>query len=97
MFIRSKRLFLRPAWPEDWTELLTAISDEGVVRNLARAPWPYTMEDAIGFARLPQARLLPHFFVTLPSDNGARLIGCASSRAGESFHRNSTHPRFCWR
>ncbi|MEO6717444.1 MAG: GNAT family N-acetyltransferase [Novosphingobium sp.] len=68
---------MRPAWPEDWTELLTAIGDEGVVRNLASAPWPYTMKDAIGFARLPQQRLLPHFFVTLPSDKGARLIGCA--------------------
>ena len=22
MFIRSERLFLRPAWPEDWQELL---------------------------------------------------------------------------
>ena len=40
MFIRSKRLFLRPGWPEDWTELYTAINDEGVVRNLASAPWP---------------------------------------------------------
>ena len=36
----------RPGWPEDWAELLTAIDDEGVVRNLATAPWPYTMDDA---------------------------------------------------
>ena len=75
MFIRSERLFLRPGWPEDWTELLTAINDEGIVCNLATAPWPYTMEDAIAFARRPQERLLPHFVVTLPSGDGARLIG----------------------
>ena len=77
MFIRSKRLLLRPGWPEDWAELYTAINDEGVVRNLARAPWPYSMEDAMAFARRPQEWMLPHFFVTLPSDKGARLIGCA--------------------
>ena len=75
MFIRSERLFLRPGWPEDWTELLTVINDERVVRNLATAPWPYTMDDAMAFARRPQARLLPHFLVTLPSREGARLIG----------------------
>ena len=76
MFIRSERLFLRPGWPEDWTELLTAINDEGVVRNLATAPWPYTMDDAMAFARRQQERLLPHFFITLPTREGARIIGC---------------------
>lgn len=77
MFIRSERLFLRPGWPEDWEELLTQISDEAVVRNLARAPWPYTAEDAKEFAQRPQERLLPHFLVTLPTAEGARLIGSA--------------------
>ena len=59
MFIRSERLFLRPGWPEDWAELLTAINDESIVRNLATVPWPYTMDDAIAFARRPQEKLLP--------------------------------------
>ena len=77
MFIRSERLFLRPGWPEDWAELYSAIADEGVVRNLARAPWPYTIDDAKAFAPRPQAKLLPHFLVTLPGADGARLIGCA--------------------
>jgi RimJ/RimL family protein N-acetyltransferase len=75
MFIRSERLFLRPGWPEDWEELLEAINDDGVVRNLARAPWPYTMDDAMEFAARQQERLLPHFFITLPTSEGARLIG----------------------
>jgi RimJ/RimL family protein N-acetyltransferase len=76
MFIRSERLFLRPGWPEEWEELLTLLDDEGVVRNLARAPWPYTAEDAKSFAARQPDRELPSFFVTLPGSEGARLIGC---------------------
>ncbi len=93
MFIRSERLFLRPGWPEEWEDLLTLIDDEGVVRNLARAPWPYTAEDAKAFASLQsdggeQERLLPNFFVTLPGGareaDGARLIGSVGlSRDGD--------------
>jgi RimJ/RimL family protein N-acetyltransferase len=75
MFIRTERLFLRPPWPEDWAELYPAIADEGIVRNLARAPWPYTIDDAMAFVRLPQAPLLPRFLVTLPGAEGARLSG----------------------
>lgn len=80
MFIRSERLFLRPGWPEEWEDLLTLVDDEEVVRNLARAPWPYTADDAKAFAQFDaspceQDRLLPNFFVTLPSAEGARLIG----------------------
>ena len=83
MFIRSERLFLRPGWPEDWTELLAAIADEGVVRNLARAPWPYTMEDAMAFARRPQAHRYPHFLITVPGAQGARIVGCAGLAPSE--------------
>lgn len=75
MFIRSERLFLRPGWPEEWQDLLALIDDEAVVRNLARAPWPYTAEDAKAFAACQAERLLPNFFVTLPGPAGARLIG----------------------
>ncbi len=77
MFFRSERLFLRPGWPEDWEELLARINDEAVVRHLARAPWPYTADDAREFARRPQERLAPHFLVTVPTASGARLIGSA--------------------
>jgi RimJ/RimL family protein N-acetyltransferase len=75
MFIRSERLFLRPGWPEEWSELLALIDDEEVVRNLARVPWPYTAEDARAFAAREHERMLPNFFITLPSAAGARLIG----------------------
>ena len=86
MFIRSERLFLRPGWPEDWIELLAAIDDPAIVRNLARAPWPYTADDAREFLALPQERLLPRLFVTLPSADGARLIGGVGlSRDGDAI------------
>ncbi len=75
MFFRSERLFLRPGWPEDWEEILARIADEGVVRNLASAPWPYTAEDAKAFVQRPQDARLPHFLVTLPGADGATLIG----------------------
>lgn len=89
MFIRSERLFLRPGWPEEWEDLLALIDDEAVVRNLARAPWPYTAEDAKAFARLQsngpeQDRLLPNFFITQPGADGTRLIGSVGlSRDGD--------------
>lgn len=77
MFIRSERLFLRPGWPEDWEELLGQVADEAVVRNLAKAPWPYTADDARWFANQPQDPRCPHFFITLPSSSRpAEIIGC---------------------
>jgi RimJ/RimL family protein N-acetyltransferase len=83
MFIRSERLFLRPAWPEDWAELHAAIDDAAVVRNLARAPWPYQAEDARWFVSRPQDPRHPDFLVTLPGAEGARIIGCAGIAPGE--------------
>lgn len=75
MFARTERLLLRPGWPEDWEALLRAINDENIVCNLASAPWPYTDEAARAFASRPQDPLFPAFFLTLPSDDGAKFIG----------------------
>lgn len=77
MFHRTERLLLRPAWPEDWEMILWGIGDERVVRNLARAPWPYLPEHAHEFARRGQDARFPAFLLTLPEDQGARLVGCA--------------------
>ncbi|MFM7404001.1 MAG: GNAT family N-acetyltransferase [Erythrobacter sp.] len=74
MFHRSERLFLRPAFLEDCSAILAGIGEESIVRNLARAPWPYTLDDARGFAAVPQDMRLPHFLVTLP---GTGVIGAA--------------------
>jgi RimJ/RimL family protein N-acetyltransferase len=82
VFHRSERLFLRPAFPEDSGAILAGIGEESIVRNLARAPWPYTFDDARSFAALPQDMRLPHFLVTLP---GIGVIGSAGmgEHAGE--------------
>lgn len=82
MFARTQRLLLRPGWPEDWQALFDAINDEGIVCNLARAPWPYTPEVAREFAAKPQDSLYPNFFLTLPTNSGSRLVGCCG--LGES-------------
>jgi RimJ/RimL family protein N-acetyltransferase len=75
MFIRSERLFLRPSWPEDAQDLQGAIAHEAVVRNLARAPWPYTHDHAREFVSRPQDHRLPNFLVTLPGAGGSQIIG----------------------
>lgn len=74
MFHRSERLFLRPAFPEDCGAILAGIGEEAIVRNLARAPWPYGIKEARAFAAIPQDMRLPHFLVTLP---GVGVIGSA--------------------
>lgn len=75
MFHRTTRLFLRPAWPEDWEAVLGGIADEGVVRNLARAPWPYGPDEARAFAAKAQDPCRPHFLV-VESASG-RVVGSA--------------------
>lgn len=74
MFHRSERLLLRPPWPEDWAQVLNGIADEGVVRNLARAPWPYSAVDARQFVSLVAEPGYPRFLITRARD--AALIGC---------------------
>ena len=75
MFIRSERLFLRPGWPEDRSELLSQIADTEMVRNLVTAPWPYAAVAARAESGSSREPRLPHFLVTLPGAKGSRLIG----------------------
>lgn len=75
MFARTERLLLRPSWPEDAAELHRAIADEGIVRNLARAPWPYTADDAARFAALEHDPMFPKFLLMLRTDGAPRLVG----------------------
>jgi RimJ/RimL family protein N-acetyltransferase len=86
MFARTERLLLRPSWPEDAAELHAAIADEGIVRNLARAPWPYTPEEAVRFATLDHDERHPAFLLMLRTDAAPRLIGACGlgERNGES-------------
>ena len=74
MFHRSERLLLRPIWPEDWQAVYGGIADEGVVRNLASAPWPYSQQDARDFASTPPAPDEPRFLIT--TAHNAQVVGC---------------------
>lgn len=75
MFMRTERLFLRPVFPEDWRGVYRGIADENVVRNLARAPWPYTEDDARQFCANANADSRTRFVITLPEEKGAPIIG----------------------
>lgn len=75
MFHRTERLLLRPGWLEDAAEVTMRIADEAIVRNLARAPWPYREEHAREWLAAPKQDKLPNFLVTLPGAGGARIIG----------------------
>ena len=74
MFLRTERLFLRPAWLEDAPELTRAIGREPVVHMLARVPWPYREEDARQWIEAPSDPRLPSLLLTLP-DEGGRIVG----------------------
>ena len=87
MFIRSERLFLRPTWPEDWTEIHPLIDDVALARHMARAPWPYSPDHARAAAGVAQAARFPHFAITLPHGQGpgaplVGMIGLAPCRDG---------------
>ncbi len=75
MFLRTERLFLRPAWPEDAAELTRAIAHEPVVRMLSRVPWPYEEAHARAWIAAPRDPYLPTLLITLP-DEGGRIVGC---------------------
>jgi RimJ/RimL family protein N-acetyltransferase len=75
MFLRTERLFLRPAWLEDAPELTRAIGQEPVVRMLSRVPWPYREEHARQWIAESRDLRLPNLLITLP-ENGGRIIGC---------------------
>lgn len=75
MFIRSERLFLRPGWPEDREDLLSQLCDTQVVRQLASGPWSDHISEEGLITDVPQNDRYPHFFVTVPGAQGARLVG----------------------
>lgn len=75
MFARTERLLLRPGWRQDAEALFAAIRDEGIVRNLASAPWPYTMADAKAFLATERKPSAPVSLIFLRTDGAPQLIG----------------------
>jgi len=74
MFARTERLLLRPAWREDASSLAAAIGDFAVVSKLARAPWPYTAEDADAFLSADHGNL-PNALIFARTRGAPRLVG----------------------
>ena len=75
MFARTKRLLLRPGFPEDASALAAAIGDLRIVRNLARAPWPYGPDEAKAYLESASDPLLPSLLITERTSSDPRVIG----------------------
>jgi RimJ/RimL family protein N-acetyltransferase len=75
MFARTERLLLRPGWAEDAPALHRAIADEGIVRNLASAPWPYRPEHASAFLATERKPQEPAMLVFRRTEGEPELIG----------------------
>jgi RimJ/RimL family protein N-acetyltransferase len=77
MFARTKRLFLRPPWPEDVAAYHAVHDDWDVVKNLGTAPWPFTLDDARD--RIAKAADIPQHeascVIFLHTDQGPELVG----------------------
>jgi RimJ/RimL family protein N-acetyltransferase len=75
MFARTQRLLLRPGWIEDAPALHRALSDEGIVRNLASVPWPYRLADAEAFLITERRPEEPVMLITRPGHGAPELVG----------------------
>ena len=86
MFIRTENLLLRPGWVEDAPALTEAFAREDVVMTLARAPWPYRLDDAIDYLARDRATGEADLLVFLRTPGIPRLIGGVgiADRNGES-------------
>lgn len=97
MFARTERLLLRPSWPEDSAQLYEAVADEAILRNLAFAPWPYSLEDAASFASAERPLHFPNFLLMQRTDGAPRLIGsCGLHDRGGEAELGYWIARPCW-
>lgn len=75
MFARTDRLLLRPGWGEDAPALAKAIADETIVRNLASAPWPFSLRDAEAYLAAPRDPVLPSMLIFERTGGEPLLVG----------------------
>ena len=75
MFARTKRLLLRPGFPEDARALAAALGDERIARNLASVPWPYRVRDAEAFLAAPRDPVLPSLLIFERTNGAPQLAG----------------------
>ena len=81
MFARTKRLTLRPGWPEDAPAVFAAIAHRTVVEKLARVPWPYELHHARDWLSRPAGD--DHAMLIEAHDLGPapRLVGWSAASA----------------
>lgn len=75
MFARTKRLTLRPGWPEDAPVLAQAIAHEQVAFKLSRLPWPYTEAHALEWLSTPKSGTDVTLLIFAHEQPTARLVG----------------------
>ena len=75
MFARTKRLTLRPGWPEDAAAIAEAIGHEAVVGMLAQVPWPYTPDHARAFVERPRGPADVALLILAHEGGRPRLVG----------------------
>ncbi|GAA0733578.1 GNAT family N-acetyltransferase [Sphingomonas japonica] len=75
MFVRTRRLTLRPGWIEDAPALAQAVGHRAVVEKLASLPFPYTIADAEAFLTAPRAIDTPSFLMFEHRGDTVRLVG----------------------
>lgn len=85
MFIRTQRLFLRPAWGEDMPALARLLAEPGVQNDLAGSPWLETMADTDHFVATPRKAQDVRLLIFRRTDEAPRLIGTAG--VGRPFDR----------
>ena len=75
MFARTKRLTLRPGWPEDAAAIAQAIGHEEVVTKLSRVPWPYSEAQAAEWLAMPRAIDNVSLSILAHEEATPRLVG----------------------
>jgi RimJ/RimL family protein N-acetyltransferase len=86
MFARTKRLTLRPGWPEDAPAVARAIGHEEVVRMLAKAPWPFRVADAEAFLTRQRSASEASFLILSHEGDYPRPIGGIGLAPDEQGH-----------
>lgn len=75
MFVRTERLFLRPAWPEDLDDLVGVLAEEDIQRNVGVGKLPRSVAEIRAYLERPRDPRLPHFFMYLRAPGGPVLVG----------------------
>lgn len=75
MFIRTERLFLRPAWPDDLDDLVQTLAEDGIQPTVGVAPLPRTMGDIRAYLERERDPRHPHLIMYLRAPGGAQMVG----------------------